>query len=199
MAKLYFRHGAMNSGKSTALLQAAHNYEERGQAVVVAKPNTDSKGADAIVSRLGVERVVDLLVEPGENLRESFSLMRKERAQRSNSDIACLLIDEAQFLSPDQVNQALEIAVLDDIPVLAYGIRTDFQTVGFPGSIRLLEIAHTLEELKTICRCGRKAMFNGRKVGGRFIFEGSQVAIDGESVTYESLCPKCYFEERHRG
>ena len=88
--------------------------------------------------------------------------------------------------------------MLDDIPVLAYGIRTDFQTQGFPGSLRLLEIAHSLEELKTICRCGKKAMFNGRKVGGRFIFEGSQVAIDGESVTYESLCPVCYLKECER-
>ncbi|MEY3129003.1 MAG: hypothetical protein RL405_323, partial [Actinomycetota bacterium] len=86
-------------------------------------------------------------------------------------------------------------AVLDGVPVLAYGIRTDFLTHGFPGSIRLLEIAHSLEELKTICRCGRKAMFNGRKVDGKFIFDGEQVAIDGVDVTYESLCPVCYFDE----
>jgi thymidine kinase len=196
MAKLYFRHGAMNSGKSTALLQVAHNYEERGQAVILAKPNIDSKGESAIVSRLGVERMVDFLISPDQNLRVEFALTRNEHNARSNSPVACLLIDEAQFLTRDQVNQALEIAVLDDIPVLAYGIRTDFQTVGFPGSIRLLEIAHSLEELKTICRCGKKAMFNARKVGGRFIFDGDQVAIDGDTVTYESLCPNCYFRER---
>lgn len=94
------------------------------------------------------------------------------------------------------MDQALEIAVLDDVPVLAYGIRTDFQTKGFPGSIRLLEIAHTLEELKTICRCGRKAMFNARKSDGQFIFAGEQVAIDGVEVTYESLCPACYLAEK---
>lgn len=196
MAKLYFRHGAMNSGKSTALLQVAHNYEERGQAVILAKPNIDSKGESAIVSRLGVERMVDFLISPEQNLRVEFALTRNEHNARSNSPVACLLIDEAQFLTREQVNQALEIAVLDDIPVLAYGIRTDFQTVGFPGSIRLLEIAHSLEELKTICRCGKKAMFNARKLGGRFIFDGDQVAIDGDEVTYESLCPNCYFRER---
>ncbi len=195
MAKLYFRHGAMNSGKSTALLQVAHNYEERGQAVILAKPNTDSKGEDAIVSRLGVERSVDLLVSPSENLRVEFTLLANEHRARSNSPISCLLIDEAQFLTRDQVNQALEIAVLDGVPVLAYGIRTDFQTKGFPGSLRLLEIAHTLEELKTICRCGKKAMFNARKLGGDFIFTGNQVAIDGDVVTYESLCASCYFKE----
>jgi thymidine kinase len=195
MAKLYFRHGAMNSGKSTALLQVAHNYEERGQAVILAKPNTDSKGEDAIVSRLGVERSVDLLVSPSENLRVEFTLLANEHRARSNSPISCLLIDEAQFLTREQVNQALEIAVLDGVPVLAYGIRTDFQTKGFPGSLRLLEIAHTLEELKTICRCGKKAMFNARKLGGDFIFTGNQVAIDGDVVTYESLCASCYFKE----
>ena len=195
MAKLYFRHGAMNSGKSTALLQVAHHYEERGQAVILAKPNTDSKGEDAIVSRLGVERSVDLLVSPSENLRVEFTLLANEHRARSNSPISCLLIDEAQFLTREQVNQALEIAVLDGVPVLAYGIRTDFQTKGFPGSLRLLEIAHTLEELKTICRCGKKAMFNARKLGGDFIFTGNQVAIDGDVVTYESLCASCYFKE----
>ncbi|CAB4530837.1 MAG: thymidine kinase [Actinobacteria bacterium] len=195
MAKLYFRHGAMNSGKSTALLQVAHNYEERGQAVILAKPNTDSKGEDAIVSRLGVERSVDLLVAPNENLRVEFTLLANEHRARSNSPVSCLLIDEAQFLTREQVNQALEIAVLDGVPVLAYGIRTDFQTKGFPGSLRLLEIAHTLEELKTICRCGKKAMFNARKLGGDFIFTGNQVAIDGDVVTYESLCASCYFKE----
>jgi len=196
VAKLYFRHGAMNSGKSTALLQVAHNYEERGQAVLLAKPNIDSKGESAIVSRLGVERSVDFLIAPEENLRLEFTLCRNEHNSRSNAPISCLLIDEAQFLTREQVNQALEIATLDDIPVLAYGLRTDFQTAGFPGSIRLLEIAHSLEELKTICRCGKKAMFNARKVGGNFIFDGAQVAIDGDSVTYESLCTTCYFRER---
>jgi thymidine kinase len=189
MSKLYFRHGAMNSGKSTALLQVAFNYEERGQHVLIAKPAVDTKGDRNIVSRLGVVRDVDFLILPNDNLRElvaSFSAKNK---------VDCLLIDEAQFLTREQVDQAMEIAVLDNVPVLAYGIRTDFKTNGFPGSIRLLEIAHSLEELKTICRCGKKAMFNARLQNGKFIFDGDQVAIDGDKVTYESLCPNCYFEK----
>ena len=194
MSKLYFRYGAMNSGKSTALLQAAYNYEERSQHVLLAKPAIDSKGDRKIVSRLGVTREVDFLVEPKDNLRELFKSHRTN--QQNGKEIACLLIDEAQFLTPDQVDQALELAVLDKVPVLAYGIRTDFQTKSFPGSRRLLEIAHSLEELKTICRCGRKAMFNGRVINGSFTFDGEQVAIDGDQVSYESLCASCYLEKK---
>jgi thymidine kinase len=197
VSKLYFRHGAMNSGKSTALLQAAHNYEERAQHVLLAKPAIDVKGERAITSRLGVDRDVDFLITPELNLRTEFARRVEEFRTATGNSIACLLLDEAQFLTRDQVDQALEIAVLDNIPVLAYGIRTDFLTIGFPGSLRLLEIAHSLEELKTICRCGRKAMFNARKLDGGFIFDGEQVAIDGVRVTYESLCPACYFEEKN--
>jgi thymidine kinase len=193
VSKLYFRHGAMNSGKSTALLQVAHNYEERAQRVVIVKPATDTKGDNKVVSRLGVVREVDLLLLPEMNLRAQVSSL-----QTPETPIACLLIDEAQFLTRDQIDQAMEIAVLDSIPVLAYGLRTDFKTNGFPGSIRLLEIAHSLEELKTICRCGKKALFNARKVGGKFIFDGEQVAIDVGEVTYESLCPNCYFAKTGR-
>jgi thymidine kinase len=197
MAKLYFRYGAMNSGKSTALLQVAHNYEERGQQVLIAKPAIDTKGDSTIVSRLGVDRRVDFLVTPNDNLRE----LAHEHANNSLiipgiKNLACLMIDEAQFLTREQVDQAFELAVLDGVPVLCYGIRTDFLTIGFPGSLRLMEMAHTLEELKTICRCGRKAMFNARKFDGEFIFEGDQVAIDGVEVTYESLCGVCYLNER---
>ena len=196
MSKLYFRHGAMNSGKSTALLQAAHNYEERGQAVLLAKPAVDTKGDTAILSRLGVDRHVDFLVTPEINLRTEFQRRSSLQRESTGKRVACLLLDEAQFLTRDQVDQALEIAVLDDVPVLAFGIRTDFLTNGFPGSLRLLEIAHSLEELKTICRCGKKAMFNGRKVNNEFVFDGAQVAIDGDQVTYESLCPSCYYREK---
>ena len=196
MSKLYFRHGAMNSGKSTALLQAAHNYEERDQHVLLAKPAIDVKGEKAITSRLGVDREVDFLITPELDLRKEFTRLVADFKKDSGNSIACLLIDEAQFLSRAQVDQSLEIAVLHNIPVLAYGIRTDFLTNGFPGSLRLLEIAHSLEELKTICRCGRKAMFNARKMDGVFVFDGEQVAIDGVRVTYESLCPSCYFAEK---
>lgn len=204
MAKLYFRYGAMNSGKSTALLQAAYNYEERGQRVLLAKPEIDTKGASQIESRLGMTREVDFLIGAGDGARELFTSQR-ERVRREGdeellpadrpSDVACLLIDEAQFLTAEQIDDLFRIAVLDGIPVMAYGIRNDFRTHAFPGSARLLAIAHSLEELKTICRCGRKAVFNGRKVGGRFVFDGDQVAIDGVAVTYESLCGNCYLEE----
>jgi thymidine kinase len=196
MSKLYFRYGAMNSGKSTALLQAAFNYEERSQYVLLAKPAIDYKGDKNILSRLGVSREVDFLIRPQDNLRELFAENREEVNSKTGQDVSCLLLDEAQFLTEEQVDQALEVAVLDSVPVLAYGIRTDFQTKSFPGSRRLLEIAHSLEELKTICRCGKKAMFNGRLVNGKFVFAGEQVAIDGDKVTYESLCPSCYLARK---
>jgi thymidine kinase len=193
MAKLYFRFGAMNSGKSTALLQAAHNYEERGQRVLLAKPRVDTKGEATIVSRLGVSRKVDVIIEPNDNL---VSIVDEHASPDSQGrPLSCLLLDESQFLTPAQVDDLFVIAVQQNIPVLAYGIRTDFQTIAFPGSRRLLEIAHSLEELKTICRCGKKAVFNARKQNDRFVFDGAQVAIDGVDVTYESLCGECYLAE----
>jgi thymidine kinase len=185
----------MNSGKSTALLQAAFNYEERGQQVLVAKPQIDTKGESFIVSRLGVQRPVDFTVAPDEDIYRAFTEQRERVLREFEVDVSCLLVDEAQFLSEGQVDDLLRIAILEDVPVLAYGIRTDFQTVAFPGSRRLLEIAHSLEELKTICRCGRKAMFNARLVDGVFVFDGDQVAIDQGHVTYESLCGACYLDE----
>jgi len=194
MSKLYFRYGAMNSGKSTALLQAAYNYEERGQRVLLAKPVIDTKGDRSIVSRLGVVRDVDFTISPGDDVRALLDAERARVLATTGEPVACLLIDEAQFLEPTQVDGLLRVAV-DGVPVLAYGIRTDFQTVAFPGSRRLLEIAHSLEELKTICRCGRKALFNGRKVDGVFVFAGDQVAIEAGEVVYESLCAACYLEE----
>ena len=184
MAKLYFRYGAMNSGKSTALLQAAYNYEERGQKVLLAKPAIDTKAADQIESRLGMSRTVDFLLAPGRGARASAFAREAARVLediRAGAWRACSSMRRSSS-PPDQVDDLFRIAVLDDIPVLAYGIRTDFRTDAFPGSRRLLEIAHTLEELKTICRCGRKAIFNGRVVGGRFVFDGDQVAIDTASA-----------------
>ena len=181
----------MNSGKSTALLQAAFNYEERGLRILLAKPRLDTKGRSLIVSRLGVERATDFTIAADEDVYARFVAERQQAA----SPIACLLIDEAQFLSEAQVDDLLRIAVIENVPVLAYGIRTDFQTIAFPGSRRLLEVAHSIEELKTICRCGRKAVFNARTIGGRFVFDGDQVAIDGVDASYQSLCGKCYLEE----
>ena len=205
MAKLYFRYGAMNSGKSTGLLQTAYNYEERDQRVLLLKAVVDTKGEDSVVSRLGVSRRVDLLVDADDDLRALVHRRALSGARPARDEdgvpreavtlrevLDCVLIDEAQFLTALQVDQLMEIALIDDVPVLAYGIRTDFRTVSFPGSRRLLEIAHSLEELKTICRCGRKAIFNARKVGESFVFDGDQVAIDSGDVTYESLCGQCY-------
>lgn len=194
----------MNSGKSTALLQTAYNYEERNQRVLLAKPAIDSRGDNEIVSRLGASRAVDFTIAPDEDILALFMRERARLIRTTQRDVSCLLVDEAQFLSEGQVDDLLRIAIEEDVPVLAYGIRTDFQTVAFPGSRRLLEIAHSLEELKTICRCGRKAMFNARKVDGVFVFDGDQVAIDtstklsgsgAREVSYEALCGACYLEE----
>ncbi|MBC7517834.1 MAG: thymidine kinase [Microbacteriaceae bacterium] len=195
MAKLYFRYGAMNSGKSTAMLQAAYNYEERGQQVLLTKPQVDTKGESRIVSRLGVSRAIDFALTPDDSALDAFLVQRDRVRKQTGLEVSCLLVDEAQFLSEAQVDDLLRIAIREGVPVLAYGIRTDFQTVAFPGSRRLLEVAHSLEELKTICRCGRKAIFNARKIGDRFLFDGDQVAIDGVDASYESLCGACYLDE----
>ena len=185
----------MNSGKSTALLQAAYNYEERDQHVLLAKPAADTKGDRAIISRLGVTREVDFTVTPDDDIVAAFRAEAAAAVARDAHPIACLLVDEAQFLTPAQVDGLLRIALIDNVPVLAYGIRTDFRTVAFPGSRRLLEVSHSLEELKTICRCGKKAVFNARKVDNEFVFDGDQVAIDGQAVSYESLCGTCYLSQ----
>ena len=193
MSKLFFRYGAMNSGKSTAMLQVAHNYEERDQSVVLVKSSVDTKGYNQIVSRLGVTRRADLLLSPGQDLRSALQTLSAQRSDLSDG-VACVLIDEAQFLTPEQVDQALAIAVLDEIPVVAFGIRTDFRTNAFPGSQRLMEVAHSLQEMKTICRCGNKAVFNARLGEHGIIREGEQVMIDGEAARYEALCARCYLE-----
>ena len=197
MSKLFFRYGAMNSGKSTSMLQVAHNYEERGQHVLLIKPAKDTKGDDQIVSRLGVARPADLVLLPDQDLRATFHALSHALTEQQDSEqqrVACLLIDEAQFLTPEQVDQALAIAVLDDIPVVAFGIRTDFRTRAFPGSRRLMEVAHSLQEMKTICRCGKKAIFNARLGDAGIVREGEQVVIDGVNVRYEALCGRCYLE-----
>jgi thymidine kinase len=193
MAKLYYRYGAMNAGKTTVLLQAAHNYEEMGMHPFLMKPSVDSKGDDLLVSRLGISRKVDLLCVPSDDL---FLRIKSENEKKK---IDCVFCDEAQFLTAEQVDQLMGVVVELGIPVVCYGLRTDFMRRGFEGSDRLLQTAHTIEEIKTICRCGKKAIFNGRKVNGKFVFEGSQVAIDGkDSVTYESLCASCYLREMRK-
>ena len=193
MSKLYFRYGAMNSGKSTHLMQVAYNYEERGMKVILIKPSTDKKGGDKLVSRLGVERKVDILCEKKMDIYEEI-----KKWQEVKFNIDCILVDEVQFMTKEQVDQLFEIAVVLDIPVICYGLRTDFMMEGFEGSTRLLLLAHSIEEMKTICKCGRKAILNGRKINDEFVFEGEQVAIDNiDNVQYESLCGHCYFKYKN--
>ena len=193
MSKLYFRYGAMNSGKSTNLMQVAHNYEERGMRVVLIKPSTDTKGGDKLVSRLGVERRVDLLISDDQNIYEEV-----KKWEDNKYKIDCILVDEVQFLKSHQIDELFEVAVCLDIPVICYGLRTDFKMQGFEGSTRLLLLAHSIEELKTICKCGKKAILNGRKINNKFVFEGQQVAIDNvDNVEYESLCGHCYFKYKN--
>ena len=193
MSKLYFRYGAMNSGKSTHLMQVAHNYEERGMRVILIKPSTDKKGGDKLVSRLGVERKVDILCEKKMDIYEEI-----KKWQEVKFKIDCILVHEVQFMTKEQVDQLFKIAVVLDIPVICYGLRTDFMMEGFEGSTRLLLLAHSIEEMKTICKCGRKAILNGRKINDEFVFEGEQVAIDNiDNVQYESLCGHCYFKYKN--
>lgn len=188
MAKLYFRYGSMNSGKTALLLQAVHNYEEQGMKVFVAKPKKDTKGDEYLVSRIGLKRKIDYAFSSTDNIYKHI--------EKQAIKISCLFIDEAQFLEPIQADELLQVVIKLDIPVICYGLRTDFQGKGFPGSTRLLEIAHTIEEMKTICNCGRKATFNSRKENGHFTITGEQIAIDGENkITYEPLCAHCYYEK----
>ncbi len=194
MAKLYFRYGAMNSGKSTNLMQVAYNYEERGMKAIILKPKTDSKGGDTVVSRLGVIRKVDLLLSDKESVFDNIEKWIEEKGE-----IDCILVDEVQFFKKNQIDDLFKIAVIKDIPVICYGLRTDFQMNGFEGSERLLLLAHSIEEMKTICTCGRKAILNGRKINGEYVFEGEQIAIDNQDqVEYQSLCGVCYYKYKSK-
>jgi thymidine kinase len=184
----------MNSGKSTALINAAYNYTERGHDVITIKPSVDTKGGEFITARAGMERKIDILALPEMDVRgEIWQFI----AGQALKDVQGILVDEAQFLTVPQVDQLFEVAKFDDISVIAYGLRTDFQTALFPGSLRLLELADKIEKLPTMCRCENQAEFNCRKIGESYVFDGAQVAIDGEeAVTYDSLCGTCYLEER---
>ena len=191
MAKFHFRYGAMNAGKSTILLQTAYNYEEKGKKVVVLKPSVDTKGDEKIVSRIGLERKVDYLIGNNDSIISKLG--------DNISSLSCILVDEVQFLKRKQVDELFYISKMMDIPVIAFGLRTDFKSNGFEGSIRLLELADALEEMPTICRCGKKARFNARKVDGKFTFDGDSIVIDDTSdVSYESLCGACYIEEQEK-
>lgn len=189
MSKLYFKHGAMSCGKTALLLQVAHNYDERKLVVKVFKPLIDSKGEENIVSRIGIKRKADYLINGTKDLKRMLDICY-------NENTACILVDESQFLSKEEVDELFLFTKKYDIPVICYGLRTDFKTECFTGSKRLFELADEIEELVTICRCGKKAKFNGRIVNGEFVNDGEQIAIDGEASTaYESLCGKCYLEK----
>ena len=185
MAKLYFRYSAMNAGKSTALLQVAHNYESLGREVLIFTSKIDHRFKPGfITSRLGLERASQTF--DGEI--DFYDVLA------GAGNIACVLIDEAQFLTEAQVGQLHRSAHTLDVPVICYGIRSDFLGNAFPGSGKLMTLADSLEELKTICPCGRKATMNVHiDEHGKRITTGTQIAIEGET-RYVELCGKCFYD-----
>lgn len=188
MAQLYFRYGAMGCGKTMQLLQVAFNYEERGQKVCVIKPAVDTKNGTKLLTRIGPERETDFTFSRSQNIFK--------RIASNYADCSCILVDEAQFMSPAQVDQLMQIVVELDIPVIAFGLRLNFKLKdkGFEGSTRLLQVAHRIEEIKTICDCGRKATLNCRFCDGKLVVDGPDILIDdGKSkIVYKSLCHHCY-------
>ena len=189
MSKLYYRYGAMSSGKTAALLQVAYNYEQQGMIVVLVKPSVDTKGKTKVTSRLGIEREVDIVLAPNESLIEKMKPIKPH----------AIIVDEAQFLTEGQVDELYIITKKYDIPVLCYGLRCDFQMRGFEGSTRLLLLADDIEELKTICQCGSKATQNLRLINNQPVFEGEQIVIDDHTkVEYTGVCGKCYLKLRRK-
>lgn len=179
MAKLYFRYGTVGSAKTLNLLAVAHNYERQGRKVLVAKPALDTRdGVRTIASRAGLHREADLLIGPSTRLDA-----------RRFSGLDAVLVDEAQFLGEAQVDALRRVTVEAGVPVLCYGLRSDFRGRLFEGSRRLFELADTIEEVKTICAdCTRKAIMNMRLVDGRPSMEGPSVQLGGD----ESYKPQCY-------
>ena len=188
MAKLYFRYGAMGCGKTMQLLQVAFNYEERGHKVCVMKPLVDTKNGKKLLTRIRPERKVDHCIGKDGDL---LAIITEKFANAK-----CVLIDEAQFLTAEQVDQLMLVTIRLNIPVMAYGLRCNFRQSGdgFDGATRLLQIAHDIEELKTICECGHKATCNCRFLNGRIVTDGPDILIDdGKSkIEYRSLCPACF-------
>ena len=187
MSKLYFYYSAMNAGKSTVLLQSSYNYHERGMRTLLFVPAIDTRACGLIRSRIGLEA-------PALPLPADENIFDHVQAAHATQPVACVLVDEAQFLTRAQVGQLSDIADTLRIPVLCYGLRTDFQAQLFPGSAALLALADNLIELKTICHCGRKATMNLR-VGadGRAVKEGAQVEIGGND-RYVAMCRR-HFKE----
>lgn len=188
MSKLYFRYGAMNCGKSTALMQVAHNYEENNKKVIVIKSSIDTKGDNYLESRIGIKRKVDVLINKNKSIT---------RALNKFKNIDCILVDEVQFLSSKQIDELWKITKKNNIPVICYGLKVDFQSHLFEGSKRLIELADEIEELITICSCGKRAKFNARFINGKFTLKGKEVVIDGskDNIEYRPMCGKCYLEE----
>ncbi len=186
MAKLYFKYGAMGSSKSAQALITKFNYEEKGMSVWLIKPSVDTRdGADIIRSRIGLEAHAHIML-PEASIVEEY-----RRAGRHDVIIA----DEAQFFTPAQIDELRELVDTDDLPVLCFGLRTDFLTHFFPGAQRLMELADSLTEIKTVCSCGRKASVNARIDGqGRIITEGSQVFLGGND-SYVAMCHRCWKEK----
>lgn len=186
MAKLYFYYSAMNAGKSTVLLQSNHNYKERGMNTLLLTPEVDKRAGEAkIASRIG-------LCAQAEVFSPQAQLFERVKSNHDKQVIACVLVDEAQFLSQAQVHQLAQIVDRLDIPILCYGLRTDFQGQLFPGSAALLGWADNLIEIKTICYCGRKATMNLRtNSDGKPIKEGAQIEIGGNE-RYIAVCRKCF-------
>ncbi len=189
MTKLYFRYAAMNAGKSTALLQAAHNYEERGMRVRLFTAALDDRGGPGVIgSRLGLARSVETF--GADTVFEAGWLLDDGPVRP-----ACVLIDEAQFLTPAQVRSLHRLAHRERVPVLCWGLRSDFQGRAFPGAAELLTLADDLEEMKTICACARKASMNLRiDAQGRRVEEGDQVLIGGND-RYRAVCPSCFYSD----
>jgi thymidine kinase len=188
MSKVYFYYSAMNAGKSTVLLQSSYNYQERGMRTLLFVPELDTRaGVGRIESRIGLAS--DAII-----LRARDDMLSRVRAEHAQNPVACVLVDEAQFLTPEQVGQATDIADILRIPVLCYGLRTDFQGRLFPGSAGLLGVADNLIELKTICHCGRKATMNLRiDAAGKAVTKGAQVEIGGND-RYVAMCRR-HFKE----
>ena len=183
MAKLYFKYGAMGSSKSAQALITQFNYEELGMTVWLIKPSIDTRdGADIIKSRIGLARSAQIIT-PEQDIV-------KEYAKAGRHDV--IISDEAQFFTPEQIDQLRELVDFEDIPVLCFGLRTDFLTHVFPGSKRLLELADSITEIKTVCACGRKATVNARiDENGRVITHGDQVFLGGND-SYVAMCHRCW-------
>jgi thymidine kinase len=188
MAKLYFSYSTMNAGKSTLLLQASYNYRERGMRTLLFTSALYAEGGVGVIaSRIGIS-------SPAETFTADDDLFDRIRTATEEAKVDCVLVDEAQFLTPDQVWQLARVADRLRVPVMAYGLRTDFQGKLFPGSAELLAIADVLREIRTICYCGAKATMVVRKgLDGRVLTEGSQVSI--EKSVYVSLCRRHWEEE----